>query len=78
MSVSSNLVNGLLMTLSGLNNSRSFEVVHSNFSNGRATVIVKVDNCNRFEGSGSNSDPEQARVAAILTALTGRGLNLPQ
>lgn len=82
MSVSSGLVNGLLSTLTGLNDNRLFEVVISRYIDGKATVTVQVEKVlaadqTRFEGYGLDSEPEQARVKAIINALSDKGFNLP-
>ncbi len=77
MSVSSSLVNGLLVTLGGLNGDLKFEVVHSKFNNRVATVLVQVNNNQRFSGTGSDDDPEQARCNAIKDALKQSGYQIP-
>jgi hypothetical protein len=77
MSVSSNIVNALLVTLGSLNNDLKFEVLHSTCVNGVATVFLRVDNIHRFSGNGTHADPEQARYNGVLDALKNSGYQIP-
>lgn len=77
MSVSSGLVNGLLVTLGSLNGDTKFEAVYSRFKDGVATVQVRVNNVQCFSGTGSDDDPEQARCKAIKDALKQSGYQTP-